>query len=383
MHPLSSRLPWSLGLLLALAGAALAAPEDRGPVPFTVHDAGTLSLGGAEIPTKVYLPDAPAAPGPTAVIMHGNLRTGSYHTELASTLASRGFVVVLPDMPCGLGGCDHEANAAQLSALLEWASAQNQDEASPLYGKSSGRRGLFGHSYGGLGVFLATARDPSVEMVVLFDPKDNLGVGAAERQNLRVPSAHLMAEVRGVCNDDWANAVYPGTTPPRLRLRVSGSGHCDVEQPGDSLCPLACGRGSGGSALFRRYAVAFASCVLQGDPEMEPYVGGAALASDHAAGSVDLVDHAGLEALPCRSAAGDPPLFDAGAAPLDASVGDDAAPSEPFRPTRPDAGSAQDSSDGCRCLAASPQAGALFLLLLGLPAFTWRAVRRRLSRPAP
>ena len=37
------------------------------------------------------------------------------------TLASRGFVAVVPDMPCLVTFCDHDANAAQISALLGWA----------------------------------------------------------------------------------------------------------------------------------------------------------------------------------------------------------------------------------------------------------------------
>lgn len=323
-----------------------------------------------------------SAPGPTVVMMHGNLRSGSYHGELAATLASRGFVVVLPDMPCGLGGCDHDANAAQLTLLLAWASEQNTDPSSPLYGRSNGRRGLLGHSYGGLGAFLATARDPSVEMLVLLDPKDDLGAAAQARQSVQVPSAHLMAEVRGVCNDDWATLVYPETGAPRLRLRVSGAGHCDVEQPTDGLCPLACGRGAGGAEHFRRYAVAFAACVLQGDSAMEPYVGGALMAEDNARGVIDLVDHAALEELPCRSAIGAPPPFDAGAATSDAG------PSNDLGPLAPDAGDDGAAGDGCRCLGAGAGRnawglGVLLPLVLGLSARSGReSSRRALGRRA-
>lgn len=381
----ASLLTLSATLLAPLA--ALGAPEDRGPYTPAIFEAGSLTIAGVQIPTRVYYPTNATAPGALLIMMHGNLRNGSYHEELAQTLASRGFVLVLPDMPCGLGGCNHDENATQLSGLLEWAAAQNAEASSPIFGKANAKRGLLGHSYGGLGVFLATARDPSVDAVVLFDPKDDLGAAQTEQANIQVPSAHLMAEVRGLCNDDWATAVYPNTASPHLRLRVVGSGHCDVEEPSDQLCPFACGSGNGGSAIFRRYAVAFMGCVLHEDPAMEPYLAGSAMGQDIAGGIITLVDHAGLENLGCRNSTTAPPLLDAGVSRPDASNADANTPApdaglvsadagDPiggFRPPR-DAGTAGAESDGCRCITAGRATGWM-ILALALPLLLRR--RRR------
>ncbi len=97
-------------VVCATTSVASAAPEDRGPYAVTEWDAGMITADGTRIRTRVLYSTA-APPGPLVGIMHGNLREGRFHMELAQTFASRGLVVVLPDMPCGVGGCDHDANA--------------------------------------------------------------------------------------------------------------------------------------------------------------------------------------------------------------------------------------------------------------------------------
>lgn len=305
VSPLPLLLLCTLGL-----GSAAAAPEDPGPLGTLVYDPGTVIADGVEIPLEVHYPDGPG-PFPVVTLMHGNLRTGRYHVVLADTLASRGFVVLLPDMPCGLSGCDHPANARQLLDLLAWAIDTSATPGSTLAGKiDPSRQGMIGHSYGGLGTFLA-ARPGTVQAVVLFDPKDDQGAAAQDAAQVDVPSAHLMATNRGACNDDWGTAVYPSTGAPHLRIRVVGSGHCDPEDPSDNLCPIACGRGDRSTTpIFRRYAVAFLGCVLQADPAYAPYIGGAELAADQVS-ALDQVDTAALDTLPCHGAA----PFDAGTRP--------------------------------------------------------------------
>jgi hypothetical protein len=112
-----------------------------------------------------------------------------------------------------------------------------------------------------------------------------------------------------------------------LRLRVVGSGHCDVEDPTDNICPIGCGAGDAATTyLFRRYAIAFVSCVLESSEG--DWIGGTGMSGDEAAGAIDMIDHAGLEMLPCRGGA--PPVdggvVDTGAPGMDASPGMDATP---------------------------------------------------------
>lgn len=317
----------SLTLSPLFASPARAQPEAEGPFTTTRFEAGRLTLEGARIPVSVFYPADAPGPRPVVAVVHGYSRTGRFMEVLARTLASHGAVALVPDMPCSLvGGCDHHANGRQLSALLDWAEAQGEDAGSTLFGRVDGaRRGLLGHSFGGLNVFVAASQDPRVRVVVSLDPNDNRRTGEAAAPSVTTPSAHVMAQNRGNCNGEWASRVYPQSGTPRLHLRIRGSGHCDVEDPSDGFCVAACGSGDRGtSPLFRRYAVAFALCVLDGDPAWAGWVGGEALLADEAAGRIDAVDHLGIEGLRCRTAG---PRPDAGHG-VDAGHAVDAAPSD-------------------------------------------------------
>ncbi|MCK6547672.1 dienelactone hydrolase family protein, partial [Myxococcota bacterium] len=305
----------TLATLTALGAAprpARAQPELRGPHAFERFEAGDVDAAGTAIPTVVYYPTDTTAPVPVVAVVHGFLRNGSFMAELARTLASHGLVAVVPDMPCGARGCDHDANGRQISALLDWAEVASTDPAVPFAGRVDGtRRGALGHSWGGLGVFVAASQDPRFSSVLMLDPNDDRGLAASIAPVMPHATAHVMAESFGNCNaTQWTTTVFPLTPGPHLRVRVVGSGHCDVEDPSDRLCPLACGSGDPSTTpTFRRYAVAWTLCNLTADPAMAAWIGGASLDGDVAAGVIDQVDALGLDALPCR-----------GGAPRDAGV---------------------------------------------------------------
>lgn len=397
--PAEGRLAVPLALASAVAvllapRPVLAAPEDRGPHTVLEWDAGRIAADRTTIRTQVLYP-ADGAPGPIVGVMHGNLREGRFHLELARTLASRGAVVVLPDMPCGAGGCDHEANARQLLDLLDWAATQGATAGSRLEGRvDPDRRALVGHSWGGLGTFLATAADGSIDAWVGLDPEEDRGAALAVAGRVSVPSAHLMAEVPGLCNGDWGADVYAATAAPHLRMTIAGSGHCDPELPTDALCPLACGAGDDATTpVFRRYAVAFVLCALGMDATMAEWVGGASFAADEGAGRLSGVTRDGLEAMRCGG--GESPdagvgldagaVTDAGAL-TDAGSGSDAgAVTDAGSASATDAGSATvtdsgsgsatdsgpalASASGCGCRAGRASHGGLLaaaLLALGV-----------------
>ncbi|MBX3274460.1 MAG: hypothetical protein KF729_29615 [Sandaracinaceae bacterium] len=351
----------ALALWLGAAGAAAQAPEERGGLEIAEWNAGRVTAAGLSLPTRVIHP-ARGGPYPVVGVIHGAGRDGGRHVELARTLASRGLVAVLPDMPCSVVGCDHDANAAALSALLEWAEAQGATAGSPLAGLVDGsRRGLIGHSWGGLSSHLAASRDASIMALVLLDPNDNSarqGRGAAAA--VRAASAQLLAAVPGSCNGLWdEDAITPAVATPALELTVTRSGHCDPEEPGDSLCPLGCGRGDAAtSATFRRYAVAWVACVLSGDAAMASWLGGPSMTADEA-GRIEGVVRRGLDALPCRGAA---PGEDAGAMDDDAGTMDDDAGAgrEDAGATREDGGAPPglDASAGGGDAAIARDAGA-------------------------
>lgn len=317
------------GVALYAFLTVLAAPEERGPHQIATLDAGEVSAAGAMIPLAVYYPTDLLAPGPLVAVVHGYVRNGSFMRVMAETIASQGMIAIVPDMPCTLlGGCDHDENGLQISALMDWAiNASTNDATSPLYGLIDGSKlGVIGHSWGGLGVFMSGLLDTRYQSVVALDPNDDRGLAAMNAPMFDRPSIHIMASVGGACNStDWGDTVYPLTRSPHLRIRIVGAGHCDVEDPTDSFCPTFCNAGNPATTpLFRRYAIAFTTCQLMG--LNAEYIGGAALDADVASGAVDNVDSSMTDLFHCRS--GQPPPDDAGVpmnddagAPIDDDAG--------------------------------------------------------------
>src|SRR5687767_13783529 len=106
-HSAAIRFVWiALALLISQ-------PEEMGPHAIEEIDAGNVVADGVEIPVRLFAPMSTER-FPVVGVVHGFLRDGSYQRVMAETFASHGFVAVVPDMPCGLSGCDHDANARQL-----------------------------------------------------------------------------------------------------------------------------------------------------------------------------------------------------------------------------------------------------------------------------
>jgi MYXO-CTERM domain-containing protein len=376
-------------LLAVVASHARAQPETRGSHTFTTWSAGTVTLAGAAIPVMAYYPTDGGGPFPVVAVVHGASRNMTYMAEMARTFASRGFVALTPSMPCTVFSCNHAANAMQVRALLEWGVAQSADSTTPIAGLVDGsRRGVVGHSWGGLAVFLAAEGHPEIQAVVTLDPNDDTGIAAAAAPMVTQPQAHVMAQVMGTCNaTNWKDTVFPNTPSPHMRVMVTGAGHCDVEDPTDALCPTLCTAGAGSTVTpyFRRYAVAFMGCMLQADTSMAPWIGGTQLSADMSANIVQDVSTAGLDTLPCNGGtlpdAG--PRPDAGvlandAARLDAGGGgNDATTTRDVGAAIDGGSSVVSSSGGCACRAGgSTSPGLAFTTVLALVV---AARRRRLG----
>ena len=382
--------------LSVVASPAAAQPEMHGTHAFTTWDAGHVTLDAASIPVMAYYPTDGGGPFPVVAVVHGAGRNMTYMAEMARTFASRGFVALTPSIPCTPFACDHAANARQIRALLEWGVTSSAG-ATPIAGLVDGeRRGVVGHSWGGLAVFLAAEGHPEIDAVVTLDPNDDASVAANAAPSVTQPSAHLMAEVMGACNStNWKDTVFPHTPSPHLRLVVHGAGHCDVEDPTDGLCPLACTAGAGSSVtpVFRRYAVAFMGCMLQSDTTMAPYVGGAALSADTTAGTIQYVAQDGLDTLPCYGGTlpdAGPSESDAAIVVVDASAGIDAALPRVDAGASVDAASTRDAASavdaavtpasdagGCGFGVTRPRAGSIWLALAGTLLLASRRSRRR------
>jgi dienelactone hydrolase len=292
----------AFSLVVVSSGPARAQPEDPGALEVAEWDAGGVATAGATIPTRVFYPSDGGGSYPVVGVVHGASRNGSFMRVMAETIASRGCVAVVPDMPCEVYVCDHDANAEQLSALLDWAVAQSSTAGSPIEGLVDGElRGLVGHSWGGLASHLATARDGRIDALVLLDPNDDLGVGARAARDIAVPTMQLLAQSASGCNSMWnEDIITPALGGPYAQLTITRSGHCDPEDPSDALCPLVCGGGARETApIFRRYAVAWIVCALGIDASVAPWVGGEGLDEDVVTGLVRDPVFGGSDILPC------------------------------------------------------------------------------------
>lgn len=395
-------------LALSVVGASLVGraqaqdPAALGPLAVTEWDAGRVTAATLSVPTVVVHPND-VGPHPVVGVFHGFEGESVDHQLLARTLASYGLVVIRSTMPCRLTtGCDHGANAAAMSALLDWAVAQSAVGGSPLEGRVDGsRRGLVGHSFGALNAHLAGSRDPSIDSIVLIDPNDDTGLpGRLAAPSVTAATAQILAAIPGSCNSLWDDAaITPMLPAPKLALTVSRSGHCDPTDAADAICTFGCGAGDRTtSAIFRRYTVAWTVCNLIGDPAMAPWLGGSSLASDVDGNVVRGVMLGGADALRCRD--GSP--FDGGviadedAGALDGGEGDAGEGS-------PDAGASDGGAmdagrdagiagldagssgvaGGCACRAdhRGRPGGGIFLLIAGLLALR-RHVPKRTPRPA-
>jgi MYXO-CTERM domain-containing protein len=379
-------------LFLATPRASAQSPEDHGSLTVMEWDAGSISTAGASIARRVLYPST-GGPYPVVGVIHGASRTGAQHIELARTLASWGFVVVLPNMPCGVTSCDHDANAMQLTALLEWVVAQSADPTSMIAGLvDPERRGLIGHSWGALASHIAASRDASIDSVVLLDPNDDGTVGRDATPGITAPELQLLAEVGGGCNSQWNEAmVTPMLPDPHLQMQVDGSAHCDAEEPGDAFCPLACGSGDPStSTFFRRYAVAWTACVLAADTRMASWLSPTGLAADAA---VSGIVSSGLDGLACAMAT---PGEDAGTTDVDAATGVDGGdPGSDAGGVTPgddggtsmrdagmgggrDAGGVGETTGSCGCAipGASSRETSGWIVLAGLALFIARRARR-------
>lgn len=317
------RLPDLASALLALSclapAVAHAQPETRGPLPIAEWDAGPVTP--ALVRVRVVYPSGAATAYPIVAVVHGNLRNGNVMMEMARDFASRGFVAIVPDMPCGVGGCNHDANATILGQLMDWTISESGRTGSMIAGRvDPSRRALVGHSWGGLNTFLAAARDAEIDAWVGLDPEEDAAMAAAAAASVTIPNAHLMAAIDGLCNGNWGSDIYAATAAPHLRLVVANSAHCDAEDPTDGICDLGCTAGDRATTpTFRRYAIAFVACALGTDASMAEWVGGSGFDADVAAGRLVSVMESGLDTMDCG---GGTPGADGGVPSADAGTTD-------------------------------------------------------------
>lgn len=210
-------------------------------------------------------PESPTAsskpPYPLIVLSHGFGRSHVYHMLNARHLASEGFFVAVPD----------DTRPESLVRLVQELIDRSLSRRGSLRGLVDHTRiGLAGHSAGGAGSLVAALElqetSTPVKAICLLDavPGPDLIADAPSLEPVALSS--FRAEP-GTCN---AHGVVV-----RLLQRVAwevddilvtGSTHCDQEDPSDVFCSTFCGKASGEhQRTFRRLMISFFKDALLGD----------------------------------------------------------------------------------------------------------------------
>ncbi len=349
--------------------ALLALPEDPGALPIQ-ELTRQESIGGRTLSFDLYVP-VTSKPCPIVTLAHGFARSRVMMRDWGKLLASRGYVAAAPDLP----GADHPGNGKLLSALLEWLVTESQKAGSPLAGRvDPARRGVVGHSAGGLASLLAATTDSTIDVVVGLDPVDVGDQGKKAVPALKVPVTVLRA-TPGTCNDSGnAQALYAALTGPALSLEVKAATHCDPEWPSDPFCSLLCGASDDTRrSRFVRYAVATLDHVLLCAPGLAAWLGGASAGSDTLIQKLESKSYPPAS-LGCATAADAPGLEaarkDAGAPEAGRhEAGRESGAAADSRPGA-DAAAAPVGDEGCSCRigAAEGEGLGLLALLLALAA---------------
>ncbi|MCU0663448.1 MAG: hypothetical protein MUC50_14115 [Myxococcota bacterium] len=223
----------------------------------------------------------PATPGiyPLAVVSHGWSSSASNFIGWGKTIASLGFVVVVPSFP-NPAMPDMVEDGKIIERLVDFY--RNPPADSPAHGMVDPQAlALVGHSGGGNSTALA-AMTLQPAATVLFDPVDTKGLTKGRLDELCGPVLTIFSTPSG-CNDNmvWEKRVTE-TTGPRRAFRVVGSTHCDGEKPPRAACGPFCGGAATpkAQAEYQRYLEAMLEAYVLGHADALALLDEAALSAN-------------------------------------------------------------------------------------------------------
>lgn len=220
---------------LALAGCHAGPKPDKERDVAHPFDTQTqeLTLAGREVSVDIYVPQRRPT-GPIVVVAHGFTATRKNMSGWGEHLAEAGFVTVVPDLPYW---SDHKRNS---QAVKDLARMIEKGEISGLRADSK-RLALVGFSAGGLATFIAAAQDPKVACWIGLDPVDSDEAGQRIASSVKCPS--LMLRARSSQCNKHANSKRWADDMPNCRMeQIPDASHCDIEDPANPTCRLACGQ---------------------------------------------------------------------------------------------------------------------------------------------
>lgn len=235
------------------------------------------SVGGRSVPATIFTSNAPG-PRPLVVVSAGFQMDRTQYTSYARHLATWGFVVVLADYADRGFFPDHEALAADISAVIDWALAQ------PL-AIDPQKVALAGHSLGGKLSVLAASKDTRVGAIVAWDPVDSSNPSVAPEKLVGMAAAiAVVGETTNASGGGMPCApaaenfeqFYAAAASPAIAITVIGADHMDwVDDPSCGFCGF-CTAGSAAPELSRtvtrRLDVAWLRRQLDNDLAMEPWL---------------------------------------------------------------------------------------------------------------
>jgi chlorophyllase len=271
------------------ASPVIADPAQNGPYAYGTLDT-TLTVPATSDSEALHtvFPTSGPTPGPYPLVLiaHGFLISSTEYYGYAQRLASFGFVAVTVDYPVSIIAENDQNNAEDLTAVIDWAIAQNAPGAGQLSGLvDSARIGIMGHSLGGKLAVIAASLDPRIQAVLGLDPVDapppfSLGgvtISAIARLPLPIPTAFLGETTDGTggilgqpCAPVAENyqAFYAQAASPSLCVTVNGADHMMfVDDPANAgLLAVACTPGTASQTevvdLAYAYSAAFFARIL-------------------------------------------------------------------------------------------------------------------------
>jgi len=233
-------------------------PATTGPATFTTGTPAIPGTSGSRTVTSTVFTPSSAGPRPLVVVSPGFQLDRAQYTSYAEHLASWGFVVILTTYAESGFSINHEAIAADVPKVIDWALADT------TLAIDAQKIGLAGHSLGGKISVRAASLDARVKAVVGWDPVDSTNGGSVAPERVTGLTARLAvvgetthptppSAFRQACPPAAENfqTFYSAAPGPALQVTVTGADHMDwVDDPGCFVCGF-CDAGAADAALTR------------------------------------------------------------------------------------------------------------------------------------
>lgn len=195
---------------------------------------------------------------PVALLLQGANVDKSNYSNFASTVASYGFVVVVPNRQRSLpqfGFTGLLPDTSQIEAVLAQMVAENSNSASPVAGViNTEKLALLGHSQGGA-VGLSAIGDTCIFILCegSYSRPDELVAGAFFGANLRdqttqefipinnsgIPTALLQGNLDGIATPARAQGTYEQIQDPqKVLITILGANHYGITNTNNPLGPI-------------------------------------------------------------------------------------------------------------------------------------------------